>query len=83
MKYIFRDELKFEAEKVSKYRSGMVIWNFPRQKVAKEELFNTNKIVEWSRQIYEIGRKLEKRVQTVDLKRRIFFNSSTIWFLHL
>ena len=83
MKYIFRVELKFEAEKVSKYRSGMVIWNFPRQKVAKEELFNTNKIVEWSRQIYEIGRKLEKRVQTVDLKRRIFFNSSTIWFLHL
>ena len=77
MKYIFRVELKFEAEKVSKYRSGMVIWNFPRQKVAKEELFNTNKIVEWSRQIYEIGRKLEKRVQTVDLKRRIFFNSST------
>ena len=73
MKYIFRDELKFEAEKVSKYRSGMVIWNFPRQKVAKEELFNTNKIVEWSRQIYEIGRKLEKRVQTVDLKRRRFF----------
>ena len=87
MKYIFRVELKFEAEKVSKYRSGMVIWNFPRQKVAQDELFNTNRIVEWSRQIldmyFEIGRKLEERVQTVDIKRTRFFNSSTNLILHL